>query len=95
VAELRVTVGMVLPLLRLPIALQAVVQLVENLRDFRMADRMPAPSQGLGKVSTSRGSDTVIGLRPAPGRRIRPSHATPASISWIPLAIAFRDSPQA
>src|SRR5208283_1430447 len=120
-AELRVAVGMVLPFLRLPIALQTVVELVEDLGDRGVADGMPAPRQGLGncpralrnppqgdsgsprvcesiiasKVSTSRGSDMVIGLRPAPGRRILPSHATPASISWIPLAIAFRDSPHA
>src|SRR5262249_46802039 len=46
-------------------------------------------------LSTSWGSDSVIGLRPAPGRRIRPPHVTPASISRIPLRIAFRDKPHA
>src|SRR5436305_7351279 len=38
VAELRVTVWMILSLLRLAIALQAVVEVVENLRDLGMAD---------------------------------------------------------
>ena len=46
--------------------------------------------------STSPGSATVRGLRPAPGRRMRPARgAKPASISRIPLEIALRDSPQA
>src|SRR5215471_13933007 len=46
-------------------------------------------------LCTSCGSDWVIGLRPPPGRRIRPSQVTPASISWIPLWIALRDKPHA
>src|SRR5579864_8258258 len=44
---------------------------------------------------TSCGSEIRMGLRPAPGRRIRPFHAVPASISRIPLPTAFRDRPHA
>ena len=40
VAELRVTVRMVSPLLSLPIALQAIVEVVKDLGHFRMADRV-------------------------------------------------------
>src|SRR5215472_9135786 len=46
-------------------------------------------------LRTSCGSDWVIGLRPPPGRRIRPGQLTPASISRIPLWIALRDKPHA
>src|SRR6516225_3061640 len=46
-------------------------------------------------LCTSCGSDWVIGLRPPPGRRIRPGQVTPASISRIPLWIALRYKPQA
>src|SRR6516165_7875751 len=46
-------------------------------------------------LCTSWGSDWVIGLRPPPGRRIRPGQVTPASISRIPLWIALRDKPHA
>lgn len=42
VAELRVAVWMVAPLLRLPIALQAVVEVVQDLRDQRVKSRRGA-----------------------------------------------------
>ena len=46
-------------------------------------------------LCTSCGSDWVIGLRPPPGRRIRPGQVNPASISPIPLWMALRDKPHA
>src|SRR5712691_5085622 len=47
-------------------------------------------------VCRSCGSETVMGLRPAPGRRRRPAgNTTPCRISLMPLAIALRDSPHA
>src|SRR5258707_12011237 len=46
-------------------------------------------------LSTRPGSVTSMGLRPAPGRRMRPPHDTPASISPMPLWMALRDSPHA
>src|SRR5262249_32949883 len=45
--------------------------------------------------STRPGSVRSMGLRPAPGRRMRPPHDTPASISRMPLWMALRDSPHA
>ena len=47
-------------------------------------------------VSTRPGSSITSGVRPAPGRRMRPAgNAVPSSISRIPLAITRRDSPDA
>jgi hypothetical protein len=48
VAKLRLAIGMVLPLLGLPVALQAVVPIVENQRHFGVTDGMLASGQGLG-----------------------------------------------
>ena len=45
VPELRIAVRMVSPLLRLPVALKAVVEAVQKLSDLRMADRMLVPTQ--------------------------------------------------
>src|SRR5208283_1949652 len=45
VPKLRVAVRMVPPLLRLPVALETVVQTVRKLGDLRMADRMFVPTQ--------------------------------------------------
>jgi hypothetical protein len=47
VTELRVAIGMVRALLGFAIALQAVVQIVQDLGYFGVADRMLAPGQGL------------------------------------------------
>src|SRR3989442_15772294 len=47
-------------------------------------------------VFRSCGSETVIGVRPVAGRRIRQAgNTTPCRISLMPLAIALRDSPHA
>ena len=43
--KLRVAVRMVSPLLGLPVALQAVVEIVKNLGDLGVADRMFLPAQ--------------------------------------------------
>lgn len=50
VPKLCVTVRMIASFLGLTIALKAVVERVQELGDFRMADRMPAVAQCLGKV---------------------------------------------
>lgn len=47
VAELRVAVRMVVPLLGLPVALETVVEVVQQLGDLRVADRMVLPGQCL------------------------------------------------
>lgn len=49
VTELRVAIGMVRALLGFAIALQAVVQIVQDLGYFGVADRMLAPGQGLAQ----------------------------------------------
>jgi len=51
VAELRVAIRMVLPLFRFAIALQAVVEVMENLGDLGVADGMLVPSQRRGNRS--------------------------------------------
>src|SRR3990172_229417 len=43
--ELLVTIRMVCSLFRLPVALQAIVQIVEYLRHLRMTDRMFLPGE--------------------------------------------------
>src|SRR5260370_1576427 len=45
--------------------------------------------------TSSLGSRSTVLLRPAPGRRMRPGIGLPSTISWIPLAMAFRESPLA
>src|SRR5215471_2462136 len=48
VSELRIPIGMILPLLGLAVALQTVAQMVKDLGHFGMADGMLAPGQGIG-----------------------------------------------
>jgi len=102
VPKLRIAVGVVCALLGLPIALQTIVQIVKNLSDLRMADRVfclpsclaiarvllqihrsgdcgsPRVWQSIisSNASNRRGSETMMGLRPAPGRRMRPADGT-------------------
>ena len=60
VLELRVAIGVVRPFHRLPVGLQAVVQLVEQLRDHPMAravslaGRVPPPAAGRSCTSSAR-----------------------------------------
>ena len=61
-AELRVAIGMIVPFLGLPIALEAVIEGAEEMGDRRMVDRM------LALRRTIAASSATVGLPPAASR---------------------------
>ena len=70
VPKLRVAVRMVSPLLRLPVALETVVEPVQKLSDLRMADWVLVPTQLLRNRSRALTNPSQRRLRVAPGLMI-------------------------
>ena len=90
VAELGVAVGMARPLERLAVGLEAVAQLVEQLRHGLVADRVTLPAQLGGEVADAPGRPAQRALRVAPGRRlderleVRPQRRVALLDGWSP-----------
>ncbi len=70
VRELGVPVGMARALERLAVRLEAVAQVVEQLRHGLVADRVAPPTQLRGQVADAPGGPAQGGLRVAPGGRL-------------------------
>ncbi len=66
VAELRVAVRMVVALFGLPVALKAVIEVVQQLSDLHVADRMVMPGQFLRNRSRALTAPAQRRFRVAP-----------------------------